>query len=83
MEEGRALFCVCNTLVLSKGLLYISTMPKGEVEGVLAFLVPSSQHTTALNSVHHGMGHQGQQRTLALAQEWFWWSMMVEDCKAC
>ena len=33
--EGCALFCVCNSLVLSKGLLYISTMPKGEVEGVL------------------------------------------------
>ena len=51
--------------------------PKGELEGVLAFLVPSSQCTAALN-----MGHQGQQQTLALAQEHFWWPMMVEDCKA-
>ena len=39
-EEGLTLFCSCNSLVLSKGLLYISTMPKVEVEGVLAFLVP-------------------------------------------
>ena len=30
-EEGHALFHVCNSLVLSKGLLYISTMPKREV----------------------------------------------------
>ena len=66
MEEGRALFCICNSLVLSKGLLYISTMPKGELEGVLAFLVPSSQCTMALNGVHRDAGHQGQQRTLAL-----------------
>ena len=81
-EEGHSLFHVCNSLVLSKGLLYISTMPKGEVEGVLAFLVPTSQHTTALNGVHHDAGHQGQQRTLALAQKHFWWPMMAEDCRA-
>ena len=67
-EEGCALFRVCNSLVLSKGLLYISTMPKGEVDGVLAFLVPSSQSTVALNGVHHDVGYQGQQRMLALAQ---------------
>ena len=47
-EEGCTLFCICN----SKGLLYISTMTKGEVEGVLAFLIPTSQHTAALNDVH-------------------------------
>ena len=82
MEEGCALFRMCNSLVLRKGLLYMSTTPKGEMEGVLAFLVPSSQYTAALSSVHHDAGHQDQQRTLALAQEHFWWPMMVEDCKA-
>ena len=82
MEEGHTLFHVCSSLVLNKGLLYISTMPKGEVEGVLAFLVPTSQCTVALNGVHHDPGHQGQQRMLALAQECFWWPMMAEDCRA-
>ena len=81
-KQEHALFHVCNSLVLSKGLLYVSTMPKGEVEGVLAFLVPTSQCRVALNGVHHDMGHQGQQRTLALAQECFWWPMMVDDCRA-
>ena len=57
-------------------------MPKEEVEGVLAFLVPTEQCRAALNGVHHDTGHQGQQRTLALAQECFWWSMMVDDCRA-
>ena len=71
-----------NSLVLSKGLLYISTMPKGEVKGVLAFLVPTSQCTAALNGVHCNEGHQGQQRMLALVQEHFWWPMTAEDCKA-
>ena len=82
MEEGCALFHMCNSLVLSKGLLYISTMPKGEVGGVLAFLVPMGQHRVALNGVHHGTGHQGQQRTLALVQEQFLWPIMVDNCRA-
>ena len=78
-EEGCALFHVCNSLVLSKGLLYFSTTPKGEAEGILAFVVSTGQCSTALNGVHCDVGHQGQQRTLALMQEWFWWPMMVDD----
>ena len=57
-------------------------MPMGEVEGVLAILVPTNQCRVALNGVHQDMGHQGQQRMLALAQEYFWWTMMVDDCRA-
>ena len=82
IKEGHTLFHVCNSLVLGKGLLYISTMPKGEVGGVLAFLVPTSQCMVALNGVLHDTGYQGQQRMLALVQEHFWWPMMAEDCKA-
>ena len=33
-----------------------------------------------VNGVHCDVGHQGQQRTLALAQERFWWPMMAKDC---
>ena len=60
------LFCICNGLVMSKGWLCVSTMAKGEAEGILAFLVLTNQHHVALNGVHCDMGHQGQQRTLAL-----------------
>ena len=45
-------------------------------------MIPSSQCTVALNSVHQDAGHQGQRRMLTLVQEHFWWPMMVEDCKA-
>ena len=79
-EEGHALFHMHNSLVLSKGLLYVSTTPKGEAEGILAFVVPTGQCHAALNGVHHDAGHQGQQRILAPTQEWFWWPMMVNDC---
>ena len=60
--------------------MYVSTMPKGEAEGILVFVVPGKQHRAAFNGGHHDAGHQGQQHILALAQECFWWPMMVEDC---
>ena len=79
-KEGCTLSCMHNSL--SKGLLYVSTTPKGEAEGILAFVVPTCQCCTALNGVHCDAGHRGQQRTLALMQEQFWWPMMVDDCQA-
>ena len=66
------LFCMHHSLSLNKELLYLSMTPKGELKGVLAFLVPMSQCTAALNGVHCDAGHQGQQCMLALAQEHFW-----------
>ena len=81
-EHGKMFFSIRNSLILNKGLMYINTTPKGETEGVLAFIIPVAQCRMALNRVHWDAGHQGQQRTLALAQERFWWPMMVEDCRA-
>ena len=80
-EEGKALFRARNNLTMRKGLMYVNTMPKGEIEGLLAFVVPSAHRCVALNGVHRDAGHQGQQRTLALAEEHFWWPKMVEDCR--
>ena len=54
--------------------------PKGEIEGVLAFVIPVAQCRMALNGVHRDARHQGQQWILALTQERFWWPMMAEDC---
>ena len=62
--------------------MYVNTSLKGKTEGVLAFVIPVGQCCLALNRVHHDAGHQGQQRTLALAQERFWWPMMAKDCPA-
>ena len=80
MEQGMMFFHICNSLVMNKGLMYVSTTPKGEMEGVLAFVIPVGQCWMVLNGVHHDAGHQGQQRILALTQERFWWPMMAEDC---
>ena len=81
-EQGKMFFRIHNSLILNKGLMYVSTTPKGETEGVLAFVVPVGQCQMALNGVHHDASHQGQQRTLALTQERFWWPIMAEDCRA-
>ena len=75
-------FHICNSLVLNKGLMYVNMTPKGETEGVLAFVVPMAQRCMVLNGVHWDADHQGQQWTLALTQERFWWPMMMEDCRA-
>ena len=79
-EQGKTLFHICNSLILNKDLMYMSTTPKYETERVLTFVVPVDQCCMALNGVHWDAGHQGQLRTLALAQERFWWPMMAEDC---
>ena len=81
-EQGKMFFCICNSLILNNSLMYINMTPKGETEGVLAFIIPVGQYHLALNRVHHDASHQDQQRTLALAQERFWWPMMAEDCHA-
>ena len=78
-EQGKMFFRIRNSLVLNKGLMYVNMTPKGETEGVLAFVIPVGQHCLTLNGVHHNASHQGQQRTLALTQERFWWPMMAED----
>ena len=80
MEQGKMFFHIRNSLVLNKGLMYVNMTPKGETEGVLAFIVPMGQCHLVLNGVHRDAGHQGQQQTLALTQERFWWPIMAEDC---
>ena len=82
MEQGKMFFHICNSLILNKGLVYVNMTLKGETGGVLAFVIPVGQCHLALNGVHCDAGHQGQQWTLAVTQERFWWPMMAEDCHA-
>ena len=51
-EEGKALFHARNNLTMRKGLMYVNTMPKGEIKGLLAFVVPSTHRRMALNGIH-------------------------------
>ena len=58
MEQGKMFFHIHNSLILNKGLMYVSTTPKGETEGVLAFVVPVGQCQMVLNGVHHDAVYQ-------------------------
>ena len=51
-KEGKVLFHVRNNFTMRKGLLYVNIMPRGETEGLLAFVVPSAHRCMALNGVH-------------------------------
>ena len=51
-EQGKMFFCIRNSLILNKGLMYINMSLKGETEGVLAFIIPVAQCRMALNGVH-------------------------------
>ena len=81
MEQGKMFFHIRNSLILNKGLMYVNMTLKVR-QRVLVFVVPMPQCCMVLNGVHQDASHQGKQWTLALAQERFWWPMMMEDCRA-
>ena len=79
-EEGKALFHARNNLTMRKGLMYVNTTPKVKLNGYW----PLWYHPRTeawLSTAPLRCRHQGQQRTLALAEEHFWWPKMVEDCR--
>ena len=63
---------------------------KGGLENILWFVVPTAHQLTAMNGCHQDAGHQGQQWTLYLLSEHFWWPGMaiqmqraISNCKLC
>ena len=70
--------------------LYLLSMPKGENEDLLLFMVLKAHWVTTLNGCHQDAGHQGHDHTLSLLQECFWWPGManqmrqsIRDCTCC
>ena len=46
--------------------LYLCSMPKGENEDLLLFIVPKVHQVTTLNGCHRDAGHQSHDQTLSL-----------------
>ena len=61
--------------------LYLHSIPKGENEDLLLFLVPKAYQIVALNGCHQDTGHQGCDHTLSLLQECFWWPGMAKQMR--
>ena len=80
----------CQNFISLQGILYLCSTPKGEDEDLLLFVVPKTHQMATLNGCHHDVGHQGQDHTLSLLQECFWWPGMarqmrqvIKTCRCC
>ena len=80
-EEGQIVWRNHQNFMVLQDALYLCSMPKGENEDVLFFMVPKAHQTAALNGCHHDVGHQGHDHTLSLLQECFWWLGMAKQMR--
>ena len=61
----------CQNFTVLWNDFYLHSMPKGEHENLLLFVVPKAHWTATLNGYHRDVGHQGHDCTLSLLQECF------------
>ena len=80
-EEGQIVCRNCQNFMVLQDALYLCSMPKGENEDLLLFIVPKVHWTAALNGCHQDVGHQGCDHTLSLLQEHFWWPGMAKQMR--
>ena len=75
--EGMGILREWKKFTLHLGALYYHhTLAKG-LEEVMWYIVPTAHRVAVMNICHRDAGPQGQQRTLSLLQDWFWWPGMV------
>ena len=89
-KEGWMVWRNRQNFISLQGTLYLCSIPKGEDEDLLLFVVPKVHQTAALNGCHQDAGHQGRDHTLSLLQECFWWPGMakqmrqvIKTCRCC
>ena len=86
-KEGQLVFRNCQNFTIHQKALYLFSMPKGENEDLLLFVVPKVHWAATLNGCHWDAGHQDCDRTLSLLQEHFWWpgmtSQMWQSIRTC
>ena len=77
-------------LVLKNGLLYLKTHYSPGNEIVFHFVVLKTHQGMVLDGCHRDAAHQGQNRSLFLMQECFWWPGMtcylnnhLKNCEHC
>ena len=70
-EEGQLVWRSCQNFMIHQKVLYLHSMPKGENESLLLFMVPRLLRVATLNGCHQDAGHQGCDHTLSLLQNAF------------
>ena len=80
-KEGQRVWRNCQNFMTLQNALYLCSMPKGENEDLLLFMVPKAHQIATLNGCHWDAGHQGHDCTLSLLQECFWWPGMAKQMR--
>ena len=80
-EGSQIVWRNCQHLMVLQDALYLCSMPKGENEDLLLFLVLKAHQTATLNECHRDAGHQDCDHTLSLLQEHFWWPGMAKQIR--
>ena len=80
-EEGQIVWRNCQNFTVLQNALYLCSMPKGENEDLLHFVVPKVHQTSTLNGCHQDVGHQGHDCMLSLLQEHYWWPGMAKQMR--
>ena len=78
-EEGRLILWNQQNFMVHQRAVYLCSMPKGETEDLLLFMVSKAHCVTTLNGCHRDAGHQGHDQTLSLLWECFWWPGMAKQ----
>ena len=65
-EEGPLILWNHQNFTIHQKALYLSSMPKGQNEDLLLFIVPKVHWVAALNGCHRDAGHRGPDLTLSL-----------------
>ena len=63
---------------IQENLLYLQATPTNSHDSALVFVVPTKDQQAAIDGCHHSAGHQGQDHTLSLMKECFWWPGMSQ-----
>ena len=66
---------------MKNGLLYRQSKQGPIEETVFQFVVPQIHRSVALDGCHREAAHQGQQCSLSLMKERFWWPGMAHDLR--
>ena len=76
--------------ILRDNLLFLNVTPANSTETMSVFVVLGRKHQAAIDGCHWCAGHQGQDQTLSLMKEQFWWLGMaralvlaVSNCGHC
>ena len=90
-EYEKRFYAACQKeFTVQDNLLYLHATPTNSQDTAPVFVVPTNDRQAAINGCHCSTGHQGQDRTLSLMKERFWWPGMsqallkaVANCGRC